>query len=87
MTDDVRSFEATMAELESIAGSLEGEDLELDEALALFERGVRRLREAARLLDAANGRVEELIEEAEGYWELHPVRAEEEVDGEAPTGE
>lgn len=63
-------FEDALAELEDIVASLEGEELELDVALGLFERGVLRLREASRLLDAAHGRVEELIEGAEGELRL-----------------
>lgn len=63
------SFERLIAELEEVVGDLGADDLELDRALALFERGVRCLREAGRLLDAAEGRVEELIESASGDFE------------------
>lgn len=59
-------FEEALGELEEIVRALDGDDLELDEALALFERGVGRLRVASRLLDDAEGRVEELIEDASG---------------------
>jgi len=60
------TFEEMLAELESIVDRLGSEDLELDEALSQFELGIARLRDAGRLLDAAEGRVEELIEAASG---------------------
>ncbi len=62
-------FEAALEELEAIVGRLDREELELDEALELFERGVARLRTANRLLDEARGRVEEVVEEAAGELE------------------
>jgi exodeoxyribonuclease VII small subunit len=55
-----------MAELDGIVRDLDSGDIELDAALALFETGVGRLREAGRLLDTAQGKVEELIESAAG---------------------
>jgi len=60
------TFEEMLAELEAIVDRLGSENLELDEALSQFERGIARLRDAGRLLDAAEGRVEELIEAASG---------------------
>jgi exodeoxyribonuclease VII small subunit len=84
MTEAELTFEAAMSELESIVDALENEDLDLDEALALFERGVSRLRTASHLLDAARGRVEELIEVAGGSWEIRPVSPEGEDESE-PT--
>lgn len=59
-------FEAALDELEDIVQRLDREELELDEALELFELGVAHLRTASRLLDEARGRVEEVVEEAAG---------------------
>ena len=59
-------FEELMAELDRIVRELDAGDVELDEALLLFESGVGRLREAGQLLDHAQGKVEELIESASG---------------------
>lgn len=59
--DGAVSFEEALSDLESILRALDGEELRLDEALFLFERGVARLRAATRLLDDAKGAVEELI--------------------------
>ncbi|MEE8594409.1 MAG: exodeoxyribonuclease VII small subunit [Gemmatimonadota bacterium] len=55
-------FEGTMAELERIVGALDREELDLDEALRLFEDGVGHVRRANRLLEDVRGRIEELIE-------------------------
>jgi len=59
-------FEVLMEEIDGIVEALDRRELELEEALALFETGVARLREAGTLLDRARGRVEELIEAAAG---------------------
>jgi exodeoxyribonuclease VII small subunit len=85
MTDRDLTFEQVLADLESIADSLEREDLDLDRALALFERGVERLRMAGAMLDAAHGRVEELVEGAADSWELRPLDAVPEDAGESGT--
>lgn len=79
--EDPPGFEAALEELEEIVQRLDREELDLDEALRLFEDGVERLRAASDLLSEARGRVEELIEEASG--DLSVV----EVDLGAPEGE
>lgn len=83
MTEQVpaaATFEQLLADLEATVDRLGARDLQLDEALTLFERGVSCLRDAGRLLDAAEGRVEELIEAASGDLEAIgfevPVRDE-----------
>ena len=52
--------------LEDIVRRLEAEDLDLDAALALFEEGVARLRDARGRLDAAELKVRIVLEEADG---------------------
>jgi exodeoxyribonuclease VII small subunit len=51
-----------VARLEQILGRLEREDMELEEALALFEEGVAHVREAEQLLRVAELRVERLLD-------------------------
>jgi len=82
MTEGDLTFERALVELQAIADSLETGDLDLDQALALFESGIDRLRVAARLLDAAHGRVEELVEGAAGSLETRPMEMEREDSGE-----
>lgn len=73
MSEGEPTFEQTLEELESIADSLERDDLDLDQALRLFERGIERLRVAGRLLDSAHGRVEELIQGTSESLEIRPA--------------
>jgi exodeoxyribonuclease VII small subunit len=84
-TGDPPEFEASLQRLEEIVGRLDREELELDEALALFEEGVGHLRDASRLLDDAEGVVEELIQDASGELEAVdfdlPTRDQEGTDG------
>ncbi len=82
-----KTFEQMLTDLEAIVDRLGDEDLELDEALSQFEIGVARLRDAGRLLDSAEGRVEELIEAASGELQAigFEVPAREETGGSAGT--
>ncbi|HKS04744.1 MAG TPA: exodeoxyribonuclease VII small subunit [Gemmatimonadaceae bacterium] len=60
------SFEDDLARLDAIARALENDRLPLDDALKLFEEGVARLRSATQSLAAAEGRVQQLVEQADG---------------------
>ena len=55
-----------LARLEEIVRRLEADDLELDDALALFEEGVGRLRAARERLTSAELKVQKVLEEAGG---------------------
>jgi exodeoxyribonuclease VII small subunit len=59
-------FEAALDRLAEIVSRIEGEPLELDESLALFEEGVRLLRGAGATLADAETRIRRLVEEADG---------------------
>ena len=59
-------FAEALARLEEIVRHLEADDLELDAALALFEEGVGRLREARERLALAQLRVQAVLEELNG---------------------
>ena len=67
------SVEQRLARLEAIVERLEGEPLDLAEALALFEEGVACLRDAAGTLSEAEARVQRLTEEADGVFGVEPV--------------
>jgi exodeoxyribonuclease VII small subunit len=86
VSESERSFEHLIDELEEIVQRLGRDDLELDEALGLFERGVGCLRDAGRLLDAAEGRVEELIESAAGDFEAIGFEVPERENGDTGSG-
>jgi exodeoxyribonuclease VII small subunit len=61
------TFEAALDRLSEIVERLNGEGLELDESLALFEEGVRLLRFAETVLEGADARVRQLLEEGESF--------------------
>ena len=64
-----QSFEQHLDRLEEIAAQLDRSDVPLDKALALFEEGIKRLREASDTLATAEGRLKELVERADGTLE------------------
>lgn len=65
-TDAPPSLGDELDRLEEIVRRLEADDLDLDAALALFEEGVTRLRDARGRLDAAELKVRTVLEEADG---------------------
>ena len=67
------TVEQRLARLEAIVDQLEGESLDLAEALALFEEGVACLREAAGTLSEAEARVQKLTELADGAFGVEPL--------------
>ena len=64
------SFEEALAELESSVARLESGDLKLDEALQVFERGVKASRTCAQWLEQTRQRVQVLTAAAEGEFHL-----------------
>lgn len=60
------TYEESVQRLQAIVGELEGDRLPLAQALALFEEGVARLREATAALQDADTRVQQLIESIDG---------------------
>jgi exodeoxyribonuclease VII small subunit len=63
---DAASLGDELDRLEEIVRRLEADDLDLDAALALFEEGVTKLRDARGRLDAAELKVRTVLEEADG---------------------
>lgn len=60
------SLASDLARLEEIVRRLEAEDADLDDALALFEEGVQRLRAARDRLAEAELKVQSVLEQADG---------------------
>ncbi len=60
------SFRAEIERLEEIVRALEGNDVDLDRALKLFEDGVRSLSRARELLQQSELTVRRVLEEADG---------------------
>jgi exodeoxyribonuclease VII small subunit len=59
-------FEKSLLRLEEVVKRLESPDLSLDEAMKLFEEGVKLSRECQTQLEEAEGRVEILLKKAGG---------------------
>ena len=64
------SFESNLKRLDAIVAQLEGDRLDLNAALGLFEEGIELLRLASGELAETETRVKELIERADGVLEL-----------------
>ncbi len=65
-----RSFESALKKLEVITKKLENEEIPLDEALSLFEEGIKLVKELQQKLSEAERRVEILIKESEEKFRL-----------------
>lgn len=63
MSDDKRSFEELLDELEGVVRDLEDNELPLEQALARFEEGVKLSREGSQRLTEAERRIEEILED------------------------
>jgi exodeoxyribonuclease VII small subunit len=66
-------FSKDLERLEQIVRKLESQDLDLDEALKLFEEGVERLRAVRERLAAAEVRVRQVIADQAGALRLEDV--------------
>lgn len=65
-TQENPGFEAALNRLNEIVARIEGESLELDDSLALFEEGVRLLRHAESVLEGADHRIRQLLDDGKG---------------------
>lgn len=62
MSEDTPTLEQRLDRLEEIVHALERDDLDLEQAMKLFEEGVTHLRHAQELLSSAELRIERLLE-------------------------
>lgn len=60
------SLDEELTRLETIVRQLEATDLQLDDALRLFEDGVARLRAARERLASAEVRIQQVLQNASG---------------------
>lgn len=64
-TEGTPDFEASLEELEALVERLERGDLQLEDALRSFERGVQLTRQCQRALSDAQQKVEILLKEGD----------------------
>lgn len=60
------SFEDALRALEQVVRRLEGGDVPLDESIALYERGEKLRAYCQKRLDAAQARIEAIVQGADG---------------------
>ncbi|MBO5003986.1 MAG: exodeoxyribonuclease VII small subunit [Clostridia bacterium] len=65
MEEENISFESAMEELELIAKSLEKGDLNLDESVKQFEKGIKLSKKCNEILENAEKRISILIQDGE----------------------
>lgn len=66
-------LEARLDRLDAIVRRLERDDIELDEAMSLFEEGIEHLRHAQRVLQDSELRIQRLLQDAQGGALLEPL--------------
>ncbi len=67
------SFEAALQELEEIVGRLEQGEVDLEDSIALYERGQALKAHCERKLKAAESRLEKIVHGAKGPQGSEPV--------------
>ena len=68
------SFEDSLQQLNEAVRRLEGGDLALEEALQAFEEGIRHSRDCQRLLRRAEERIEMILKNEHGEYEVVPMK-------------
>ena len=77
------SFDAALAELQRTVSELEAGGQPLEEAIALYERGVALQARCERLIGDAQLRVQQLVARAGGVLETRDVTTDEPGEGQA----
>jgi exodeoxyribonuclease VII small subunit len=70
------TFEGSLKRLEEIVAQLEGNKLDLEQSLEIFEEGVKLVRFCASRLDEAERRIEILLADKEGRVQAEPFPEE-----------
>ena len=87
MSDDIAAmrYEEALAELDTLIGRLEGGTVDLDEAIACYERGSRLAQRCAELLDLTEQRVMQLVVGSGGTAPERPFVGEQAAAAPAPA--
>ena len=62
MSKEKMTFEESVTELENISKRLESDKLSLEEAIELFEKGIKLSNECANTLNSAKQRIEKITD-------------------------
>ncbi len=71
-----KKFEKALQDLENIVEKLEDPDLPLDDALSLFEQGIKLSRTCSERLEEAEKKVEILLQDEDGNITTEPFDAQ-----------
>ena len=74
------SFEEQLTALETVVERLERGELSLDESVRLFEEGVKLSNACKKELEAAEGRIQVLVEKGNGGVKVVDLEVEDSVD-------
>jgi exodeoxyribonuclease VII small subunit len=74
------SFEEQLTALETVVERLERGELSLDESVRLFEEGVKLSNACKKELEAAEGRIQVLVEKGSGGMRVADLEVEDSVD-------
>lgn len=66
-------LDVRLERLEQIVERLDSTDIELEDALRLFEEGIRHLRSAQEVIRGSELRIEELLDDEEGGAAARPI--------------
>lgn len=67
------NFESALKELEEIVGRLEQGEVDLDDSIALYERGQALKIHCEKKLKAAEGRLEKIVHGSKGALDSEPM--------------
>jgi exodeoxyribonuclease VII small subunit len=70
-----KNFEKALTDLENIVQRLDENDLSLDDALSLFEEGIKLSRFCSQKLDSVEKKVEILLKDDEGNIQKEPFES------------
>lgn len=73
MSSKEKSFEALMADLEGLVEKLEGDELNLDEAIQSNEQALKLIKACRQRLDTARQKIEQLVETHSGEFETREL--------------
>lgn len=68
-----KSFETLMGELETLVSKLEGEELNLDDAIQYNEEALELIKVCRERLGKAKQKIEKLVQNSDGTWEEETV--------------
>ena len=74
-------FERRLSDLEAVVERLEQGDLPLEESVRLFEEGMKLSHSCKQELDAAEGRIQVLIEQSGGKMKAQDLEVETDIEG------